>query len=305
MSEPSDDDLVHAGWRLVEAGNARGAITQLTSVLARAPQHVNGLTALTQAYLNLGDIAQAQSTASALLRAAPNAAAAHRLQAEIYRRQSKVYDALPEARMAVKLDPNNVLSYHILGMTEIQAKDYKAAIKTSDAGLQVAPASAILLAQKARAVFELEGAKTAEPFADEALRFAPTETFVLRNAARIAIARGNLERAKDLLTSVLRRNANDEEAVTLYLLTNPNRHGFVRAASQFNNWRREHGVWGAIAWVSSFAGLIIVALAVAAVCNVPGVLVGLGFRFFMRAQYADHRREVKAHFAQSALKASF
>ena len=105
MSEPSDADLVHGAWRLMAAGNARGAVTQLKSVLARDPNREDALTALCQAHLYLGDLTEGQAVATALLRVAPNAAVSHRLQAEIYRRQGETWRAIESARRAVKLDP--------------------------------------------------------------------------------------------------------------------------------------------------------------------------------------------------------
>ena len=84
----------------------------------------------------------------ALLREAPNLPAAHRLQAEVLRRQGRAWSALAPAREAVKLDPQEPLGYHILGMVQMACHDYPAAITSCDEGLKVAPNYAVLIARE-------------------------------------------------------------------------------------------------------------------------------------------------------------
>ena len=154
-------------------------------------------------------------------------------------------------------------------------------------------------------MLEVRGGKAAEPFTEEALRLAPDSAFVLRVAGRVALARNKLPRARDLLASVLRRNANDEEARTLYLLTDSSQYTFLRERMVFGYWCKEKGFWGALAYAGVWFLLILTLLVFVFALNVPGLFIGLGMRFFLKSQYDEHRRAVKAHFATPALNSGF
>lgn len=151
----------------------------------------------------------------------------------------------------------------------------------------------------------MKGGKAAEPAAKEALRLDMDDDYVLAIAARVALARGQLDAARDLLSPVLRHNANDEDAISLYLLSDPKRYGLLRSQFQFPCWRKENGVLGRLAWFGVWSLLLALALLLVVGANVSGIAVALGYRFFWQAQYAGHRREVKRHFAQPGLKGGY
>jgi tetratricopeptide (TPR) repeat protein len=297
--------MISAGWAFMRAGNSNGALREFKSALAVDPENQEALVGLCQSYLDLGDLAAAAEHADALLRLAPELASARRVKAEIYRRRRRRTEALEFAERAVKLEPDEPVGYHILALVHYDRRDYRSALKTLDEGRKIAPGYAVLAAQKALVVLQMRGGRAAEPIANEALRLDLDHEYVLTIGARVALARGQLEKARELLASVLRRNANDEEAVSLYLLTDPGRYRLLRAHMQFPYWRKEHGLLGWAGWAGAWTLFLIVAIAIVLGTHVPGIAVGLGYRFFWQAQYAGHRKAVKKHFAQPTLKGGF
>jgi tetratricopeptide (TPR) repeat protein len=297
--------LTDAGWALVRAGNSRGAVRQFEAALAADPENAYALAGLAQSHLNLDELAKAEEPTTMLLRISPNYATGHRLRAEILRRRRRPAEAAKIAREAIRLDPRDPLGYHILGLAYSDQKQHKAAIKICDEGLAITPASFVLLAQRAAARLELSGPKAAEADIEAALRLAPTSEYVLRVAARIALAENRLDRARDLLAVVLRRNANSKDAVSLFLMTEPKRHRILRGLYVFRYWRRAHGGLGWAAYFGLWAVLVLVTLVLVVLTNFPGLLIGLGIRFFLNTRYNAHAKEVQAHFAQFALNSGF
>jgi tetratricopeptide (TPR) repeat protein len=301
MSTAQSEPLAQAGWALISAGNARAAVRQFKSALAADAENTNALTGLAQAHLNLDEISEAEESASAILRLAPNSAAGHRLRAETLRRRIRPYSATGIAREAIALDPREPLGYHILAMCYSDRKEPRQAIAVCEEGLAVAPDSFLLLAQRAANRLELSGPKAAGPDIEAALRLSPDSEYVLRVAARIAIAENLLDRARDLLGVVLRRNANSKEAISLFLMTEPHRHRVLRGLYIFRYWRKEHRVLGRAALVGVWILLIVTAL----ITNVLGFLLVLGARIFLKSRHDAHAREVQAHFAKFALSGGF
>ena len=301
MSAAQSEPLAQAGWALVSAGNARAAVRQFKSALAADPENTNALIGLAQAHLNLDEIKEAEDSASTILRLAPNSAAGHRIRAETLRRRIRPYSATGIAREAIALDPREPLGYHILAMCYSDRKESNQAIAVCDEGLAIAPASFLLLAQRAANRLELSGPKAAEPDIEAALRLSPDSEYVLRVAARIAIAQNQLDRARDLLSVVLRRNANSKDAVSLFLMTDSHRHRVLRGLYVFRYWRKEHGVLGWAAYIGLWILLILTAL----ITNVVGFFLVLGVRVFLKTRYDAHAREVQAHFAKFALSGGF
>jgi tetratricopeptide (TPR) repeat protein len=301
MSAAQSEPLAQAGWALVSAGNARAAVRQFKSALAADPENTNALIGLAQAHLNLDEIKEAEDSASTILRLAPNSAAGHRIRAETLRRRIRPYSATGIAREAIALDPREPLGYHILAMCYSDRKEFNKAIAVCDEGLAIGPASFLLLAQRAANRLEVSGPRAAEPDIEAALRLSPDSEYVLRVAARIAIAQNQLDRARDLLSVVLRRNANSKDAVSLFLMTDANRHRVLRGLYVFRYWRKEHGVLGWAAYIGLWILLILTAL----ITNVVGFFLVLGVRVFLKTRYDAHAREVQAHFAKFALSGGF
>lgn len=305
MNEGQAEALVNAGWALVRAGNSRGAVKQFKSALAIDPENVGALSGLAQSHLNLGEIADASQTADALLRIAPNRSVGHRLRAEVLRRTHKLPAAMEAANQAIALDPREPLGYHLLALCHAQKKAYKAAIATCEAGLAQAPYSAILMAQQAENLLETKGPLKAEPLAEDALRAAPDSIYVLRIAAKIALARGQLDKARALLESVLQRNANDETAVSLYLMAAPRQHRTPRFFLIFRYWRTTHPVAGALVQALAFALMILGVMVLMYFAKFWGVGLVVVARLFVLSRYRAHRKAVKAHFQSVALDKRF
>jgi len=301
VSTGQSESLAQAGWALISVGNARGAVRQFKSALAVDPANTNALIGLAQAHLNLDEIKEAEDSANAILRLAPNSAPGHRLRAETLRRRIQPYSATGIAREAIALDPREPLGYHVLAMCYSDRKEYRQAIAVCDEGLATAPASFLLLAQRAANRLELSGPKAAEPDIEAALRLNPDSEYVLRVAARIAIAQNQLDRARDLLGVVLRRDANSKEAVSLFLMTEAHRHRVLRSNYVFRYWRKEHRVLG---W-AAYGGLVLLLILAALITNVLGFFLVLGARVFLKTRYDAHAREVQAHFAKFALSNRF
>ena len=163
----------------------------------------------------------------------------------------------------------------------------------------------MLAAQKALILLHFKGPKAAEPFADEALRLRGDDAYVLINVARVMLMRGKLEKARDLLEEVLRRDANDEEAISLYLLSDPRRYRLLRLRVQLPYWRKANGVFGWVVWIGLIVLLVGLLLTAAIAGRVPAIVVAVAYQLFWRAQYASHRKQVKKHFAQAQLKAGY
>ncbi len=297
--------MISAGWAFMRAGNSRGALREFRSALVADPENTEALVGLCQSHLDIGELREAGQQVDELLRLAPELASAHRLKAEAHRRRRNRSEALAFARRAVQLEPEEPVGYHMLALIHYDRKDYRAALKAVEQGRTIAPGYAILAAQQALVLLQMKGGKAAEPAAKEALRLDMDDDYVLATLARVALARGQLDRARDLLSTVLRHNANDEDAISLYLLSDPGRYGLLRSQFQFPYWRKENGALGWLGWFGAWSLLLAVALLLVVGANVPGIAVALGYRFFWQAQYAGHRREVKRHFAQPELKGGY
>ena len=306
MSEAERPErLVTTGWALYQAGNRRGALRDFRAALAIDPDNPEALVGLSQAQIALGMFGEAGSTADRLLELAPNMAQAHRIRGEVFRRLRKLPQAQSFIEASIRLNPDEAMGYHYLAVVQFERKEYARALKTVDEGRRVAPWYGVLAAQKALILLHYKGAKAAEPFADEALRLSPDESYVMTEAARVALMRGKLEKAHDLLETVLHRDANDEDAISLFLLTEPKRYRLLRANVQFRFWRKDHGIVGWLVWLAVWLILVAVLILAAVGGRVPAFVVALAYQLFWRAQYSGHRKRVRAHFAQAQLKPGF
>jgi predicted Zn-dependent protease len=229
----------------------------------------------------------------------------HSLRAAALVRQNRTADALAAARQAVALSPRQAVGHPVLAVVHAQRKEYAKAIAVCKEGLALAPTNGFLMAQMAQSLLETRGGKAAEPMAIEALKFSPDHPHVQRVAAEVALARGQLERARALLTTILRRNAQDRNAVALFLLTEPGRYRFLRAQVIFRYWAKERRVLGVLVFFGAYLTLILLAVAISAVTRGLGLFLGLGVRVLLRAQYDAHRKAVEAHFASFALKPGY
>lgn len=297
--------LISAGWAFIRAGNPNAALREFKSALSVEPENLDALIGMCQSQVDMGDLSAAGEQADALLRLAPELASAHRLKAETLRRRRSRHKALEFAERAVKLEPREPVGHHILAVIHEDLKDYKKALDVIAEGRTIAPWYGVLAAQQAAVVLQVKGGRAAEPIAREALKLAPDDVYVVTNAARVFLMHGHLDEARELLAGVLQCNANNETAISLYLLTDRQRYGFLRAAVQFPFWRKDHGAMGWLAWLSAWIAGLAVALVLVAGTHVPGLVLAFIYRGFWQWQYDRHRSEVKRHFAQPRLKPGF
>lgn len=305
MGAGQADQLSTNGWALFRAGNIAGAAREFRAALAANPEHVDALIGLGQCHLNRSEYGAADSVAQMLLNVAPNLPQSHRLKSEIMRHRRKFKDAIRHAEEAVRLDPDDPVSYHFLAVVHFDRKKYRDALAIIEQGRKIAPWYAVLAAQKALVLLETKGAKAAEPFADEALRLSPDDRYVLAIAGQVALLRGRLEKARDLLGAVLRRDANGESALSYYLLTDPKRYHLLRTHVRFRYWRRDNGLLGWLVWLFAWGLLLLIFGVVAIAGRVPAIAVAVAYQLFWRWQYSNHRKAVKAHFVQPKLNPSY
>jgi len=305
MSAGQADQLSVNGWAQLRAGNSRAAAREFRAALAINAEHVDALVGLAQCHLNLQEFAAGDEAVRTLLSVAPNLPQSHRIKSELLRRRRKLGEARKHAEEAIRLDPSDPLGYHFLAVIHYDRKKFGEALKAVEKGRAVAPWYGVLAAQKALILLETKGGKAAEPFAEEALRLSPDDRYVLNIAGHVALIRGKLEKARDLLGEVLRRDANDEGSLSLYLLTDPRRYKLLRTHVRFNYWRRDHGAFGWMIWLVAWLVLIAVVGSIAILGRVPAVAVAIAYQLFWRAQYAGHRRAVKAHFAKPKLNPAY
>ncbi|RYZ14053.1 MAG: tetratricopeptide repeat protein [Alphaproteobacteria bacterium] len=305
MSAGQADQLSTNGWALLRAGNIGGAMREFRGALAIEPEHVEALIGISQCHINRREFEAGDVVAATLLSVAPNVPQSHRLKSELLRLRGRRQEARKYSEEAVRLDPDDPVSYHFLAVVLFDQKKYAQALKVIEKGREVAPWYAVLAAQKALVLLESKGAKAAEPFADEALRMSPDDRYVLAVAGQVALMRGKLEKAHDLLGAVLRRDANDESALSYYLLTDPKRYGLLRTHVRFRYWRRDHGVFGWAVWLLVWCVLLAFIGVVAIAGRIPAIVVAVAYQFFWRAQYANHRKAVKAHFVQPKLNPAY
>jgi tetratricopeptide (TPR) repeat protein len=298
----SIEQLMQSGWAFYRAGNRRAALRDFEAALSINPEHYDGLVGVSQTRLALNDLKQAGAAADELLRIAPDRAQSHRIKGEVLRRQRKLTPAETFVRESIRLDPDDALGFHYLAVIQFERKDYRGALKTIAQGRRLAPDYAVLAAQQALNLLYLKGPKAAEPYADEALRLGTDDSYVLTESARVALMRGRTAKARELLETVLRRDANDEDAISLYLLTDPHRYHLLRRHVQFPFWRKDHGLFGWLVWLLVWAALFAVIIVAAVGGRVPAFVVAVAYQLFWRAQYAGHRKRVQAHFAQPQLR---
>jgi tetratricopeptide (TPR) repeat protein len=302
---PDAARVAAAGWARLRAGDSQGAIRDFKAALAIDPEHVDSLIGLCQALLNTGDLAGAENEVKALMRVSPLIPAAHRLRALVVRRRHRPREALKSARQAVALDPREPFGYHVLAACLHGLNRRREALKIIAEGREIAPGYVVLAAQQARLVLETRGARAAEPLIEAALKLDLDSDYVLVNAGLILLARGRLQEARNLLGETLRHDASQEEAISLYLLTDPRKYRLLRAVLQFRYWQREKPVVGGVVWVGAWAAFLLATGLLVGATQMSAGVVGLAYGLFWRTQYGAHRREVRAHFVAPKLKPGF
>ena len=305
MTEDHQDNLVTAGWALVRAGNYRGAVSQFHSALAMDPDYTPALIGLAQTQLHMGNIKEAEQTTGAMLRLAPNDAVSHRFRAEVLRQKRRYAEAAKVGRHAIALDPKDPYSYHILALCYSAQKQYRTAIRVCEEGLAQSPNAAVLMAQAAENLMETRGVVAALAYSNEAVRLNPDSPTATRVAARIALARRDLPRAREITSGILRRNASDEDALSLFLLTDPNRHSYLRNSFIFRYWRKDHPWAGWTLTITGWTVFLAVLIALTFITRAAAVIVVVIIRLFNKSQYDAHRKEVREHFKQVSLGPRF
>lgn len=302
---PDAPRIAAAGWARLRAGDSHGAMRDFKAALALDPDHVDAHIGLCQTLLNAGDLAAAEAQVRALMGVSPLIPAAHRLRALVLRRRRRPREALKSARQAVALDPREPFGYHVLAACLHGLNRRRAALEIIAEGREIAPDYVVLVAQQARLLLEMRGARAAERVIEAALSQGLDSDYVLVNAGLILLARGRLEEARNLLGETLRHDANQEEAISLYLLTDPRKYRLLRAGLRFRYWRREKPVVGGVVWIGAWGAFLIATGLLVGATQMSAGVIGLGYGLFWRTQYAAHRREVQAHFVAPKLKPGF
>jgi tetratricopeptide (TPR) repeat protein len=302
---PDAARIAAAGWARLRAGDSQGAVRDFKAALGVDADHVDAHIGLCQALLNTNDLASAEAQVQALMRVSPLIPAAHRLRALVLRRRRRPREALTSARQAVALDPGEPFGYHVLAACLHGLNRRREALKIVAQGRKIAPGYSVLAAQEARLVLEMRGARAAEPLVEATLGQDLDSDYVLVNAGLVLLARGRLEEARNLLGQTLRHDANQEEAISLYLLTDPHKYRLLRAVLRFRYWRRERPVIGGAVWIGAWAVFILSAGLVATLTQMSAGVFGLAYGLFWRWQYGAHRKEVRAHFVAPKLKPDF
>ncbi len=305
MGAEGADQLSKTGWALFRAGNTPGAMREFREALSINPEHIDSLIGISQCHINRREFEAGDAVATTLLSVAPNMPQSHRIKSELLRLRRRRREARSHAEEAVRLDPDDPVSHHFLAVVLFDLKKHAQALKVIEQGRAVAPWYAVLAAQKALVLLETKGPKAAEPFADEALGMAHDDRYVLAISGQVALMRGKLEKARALLGAALRQDANDESALSYYLLTDPKRYGLLRTHVRFRYWRRDNGVLGWVVWLLAWFALLVVIGVIAIAGRIPAFFAAFGYQLFWRAQYAGHRKAVKAHFTQPKLNPAY
>lgn len=304
--EAEFDHRLAAAEAFAAAANWQAAERELTAALALEPTSVRALARMSDCQMKLGRVERATALVDEVIAAAPNDPAGYRLKAIQQLNARSPQSAIAAAEEAVRLDPDDAANQHVLAAAHVQRKAWKEAMAAATRSRDLAPDWSVAMAQQAIIMLEMKGGKAAQPFMDEAIEAGGLENdYVLLQAGTIALARGRLAEAGDLLGELLRRNPEDESALSLYLMTDRKRHGLMRSNFRRRYWRREHGSWGWLAWGCGWTLVIAAIIPLAILTNVPGFAVVLVYRGYERLRYSAHRKEVRAHFRQVALKSGY
>lgn len=162
--------------------------------------------ALGQVYLRAGQLEQAVEEADRALAQDPDSAEAHCLRGWLYQAvEDDLASAIAELRMALRLEPDLWFWHQELGLLQIQAQDYPAAINTLERALALGtrPVTYIGLGQAYYYLGEIERARA---LVEQALAAGAPRTETSPLLAAILAQEGRCDDAKAQIQDVLARD---------------------------------------------------------------------------------------------------
>lgn len=300
------DQHYAAAEAFLAARNWTAAERELEAALAIDPADAGALARMSHCQMKLGRTERAEEITGELIAADPNSADGHRLRAVQQLNARAPRSAMASAVEAVRLDPLEAYNHHVLAAAHAQRRAWPRAFKAATRSRELSPHWPVAMAQQAATILEIKGGAAAQPFIDDALAAGGLDDeYVLMQAGAVALARGRLEDARNFLGELLRRNAEHEDALSLFLLTDRRRHRLLRWNYRRRYWRRENSPWNWIAWGGGWVLLIAVLTPVVVISNVPGFALGLAWGVYQQIRYRAHRKEVKDHFRRTALRTGY
>lgn len=215
---------IDKAWRLLVAGDAEGAEKELQGVLRREPGLIPAVTALADARLAMGRIAEAARGFEDVLRRREDYVPAIAGAAAAAQRAGDAEAALRLYRRAQSLAPEEPLLRRRLAevrlqVTEKQVADARAALQAGRFDEAVSAYRGALLAAPEVAGLRLELAAVLVERGDrkgavEALEADPTEDRqVLLHLAQLRTELGERDRALEVYRRILAKDPHDEEAL--------------------------------------------------------------------------------------------
>jgi tetratricopeptide (TPR) repeat protein len=293
------------GWAMFNAGNYPAALREFRDALAINPETISALEGMSHAHLRLNQIREAEIATQSLASLAPDRSNTHLIRAQILRLKKKSREALGAADNALNLDPNNARAHLMKSWALEDLEKWKLALAAATEARRLEPSNAQIVAQLAEITLAMKGPKAAEPIAREALRLNFECNTAQSAMAHVAIVGNDLATAREIAAAMLRRDANNKDAIFLYLLADRKKYSLLREKVRFQCWRRRRPVLGTLAVCAWVLMLLLTGAAIVAGARAPGIGMVLVYLAMLRFQYERHKRAVKMHFAQAALKRGF
>ena len=174
---------------------------------------------LQQAYKDYSDkkFPEAAARLTTIVRKAPNSLPAHQMLADIYIRQNRIKDAVPEMEQVVRLDPKDAATRNNLGVAYLQTAQYDKAVSLYQAAVARSPKDPALAFQYAQAL-EQSGkhAEAAQAFEQDAA-LAPKDARAPFYAGMLYHQTGNDAKAAADLEKALALGAEDKYSAHMVL----------------------------------------------------------------------------------------
>lgn len=206
---------VAAARALIDAGNYRGAVDELKAALALEPDHGFAHGLLAACHLDMGDARAAlEEAADALSRSSENLLA-QQVLGLAHLRQKEFPQAEDALKRAVEIDPLASESHRLLGVLyDGQARFTEARAAFGEA-LRLDPENGAVIASYAEFLADKGELDAAEALTDATPDYLADHERMLLVRGKIALRRGDVERARDFALWVLRSDAEDRAAIAL------------------------------------------------------------------------------------------
>lgn len=207
--------LVAKARALIDAGNLDGGIVELKAALAIDPDDAFAQSLLAACFLDKGDLKAARSEAEAVLSRAPEALLAQQIVGLAHLGAQDFPAAEDAFRRAAEIDPSSAESFRLLGaLYDAQAR-FVEAREAFDEALRLEPDNGAVLASYADFLVDKGEVEAASELADRAPDWLSDDARLLVVRGKIALRRGDLERARDFALWVLGEDAQNRAAINL------------------------------------------------------------------------------------------